>query len=414
MDSARTPRARTPSSSCDVLLGITTTDDAKGRERRLAARTTWLPTLQQHCTARFLVRAGSLRADRRRALLHEPNSTDGDLLRLPVAAHEERDGRILTLLAWFRMAPAICPSARWVAKSDDDTYIDAPGWTAHLRAIDASRGVSSLAVFGAVYWHTWNTQHFMGHSFDWAYNPREARRAIDYLEGGDASRAPNSGYRDVLERCRREGARGCGWCPVAANCSGPYPFVSGWLISLSAELAWRLAASPSVHEEEHGARRAAAEGPDLGKPMFEDMWLGSAIDRFVRDAPVTFVSSVHTTPSHAYFLNGEYERARGGRVGWVNSTFVFHNPHFRRIQKQLQRAHEATRPRVRCGSRADANLRGAFERYAADLAPTSGAAAGGAGLKRTLKRAARRAGDEAPLRSCCTVEEARAGRQESR
>lgn len=408
MDAALTPTYRAP---CDVLLGIMTTDDTKGRERRLAARTTWLPTLQNYCTARFLVRAGSLRAGKRRSLMKEPNSTAGDLLRLPVSAHAERDGRILTLLAWFRMAPAICPSARWVAKSDDDTYVHAPSWTAHLRAIDASRDVGSLTVFGAIFWHTWNTLHFMGHSFDWTYNPSEARRAIDYLEGGDTSRAPNSGYRDVLERCRREGAGGCGWCPVAANCSGPYPFASGWLISLSAELAWRLAASPSVHLEEHAARRAA-QGPDWGKPMFEDMWLGSAIDRFVRDAPVTFVSSVHTTPSHAYFLNGEYERARGGRVGWVNTTFVFHNPHFRRIQKQLQRAHEATRPLVRCGGRADPKLRRMFEGYAADLASVSASdagevARGGAWRQRARKGVAQRraVGDETPLRSCCSIDE---------
>jgi len=331
---------------CDVALGVLSTATPKGLLRRQLAYQTWVPPLQAdgRIALRFLVRAGNLTRKRRLNLQRE----ESKLLLIPLSGSgdAEFDGRIAALVAWLRTWPALCPTARWVAKMDDDVYLRSDAW---LSALHAIRPVHALATYGAHYFHSWNRRFFSPHSFSWTYEPDEAHRAADYLRG-NSSRATNAGYREALEFCRRRGIGECGWCIPASECTYGFPFVTGWLISLSAELAFRLASSPAVDADVIAARSVIRDwGP---AQAYEDIWLGYAVHALLsRLLPVSYVNADMEGGSH--FINGEWERKRGGRIAWKNTTFVVHNAATRRVHKQMLRAQAAVQPRLECSPRVD-------------------------------------------------------------
>ena len=80
-------------------------------------------------------------------------------------------GRVRSLWAWLRRARDRFPTARFVAKLDDDVYMVAPEWAAQLRLIAATLPPPRAIFYGFLAWHVWNTAHFVPHSFDFSYNP---------------------------------------------------------------------------------------------------------------------------------------------------------------------------------------------------------------------------------------------------
>ena len=207
---------------CYVAVGVMTVPHY--RNRRDAARQTWMTGSNVGSTVvvRFLIRAGGLHPD---VLAEAKREQDehGDMTFLPVASEHgspPQRGRVLTLHAWTRRATAVCPTARWVSKADDDVYIVTVDWEAQLRMIAAGREGRAM-LHGKVVWHNWNVKHFVPHSFDYSYNPDNWRRVIDYI-GGDESRARFPDERRRFELCRTHGARQCEWCPAEAECTGPF------------------------------------------------------------------------------------------------------------------------------------------------------------------------------------------------
>ena len=269
--------ARTPitfmaldASSCRVALGVMTIP--ANAKRRDAARQTWMATAGPQLLVRFLLRALGLPRRVRNELTDEQKRSK-DLWLLQVAGGSKADplnyvtrGRLLTLLGWFKLVPALCPGAEWVAKADDDAYIVTADWEAQLRLIRQSVAQPSV-LYGYLTWHNYDVSLYAPKSFSFTYAPGvHWRRAILFL-AGDASVARIPSETRELAACGAQPRR-CQHCVSLANCTGPFPFATGSLFSLSAPLAAHLAASPSVAAD---LQRTASLQPD--HTIFEDIWL---------------------------------------------------------------------------------------------------------------------------------------------
>lgn len=295
-------------------------------ERRSSARQTWMTAANIGATVavRFLIRAVGLSPDAQ-AQMQQEQAAHRDVLMLPVASSKRHPpkGRVLSLHSWFKQASVLFPKATWICKADDDVYIVAVDWEAQLRLIAAGKPDRAI-VHGKVVWHNWNVEQFMPHSFDFSYNPSNWRRVIDYL-AGDASKAHGADERHRFEVCRKRGAQACEWCPTERECTGPFPFVTGWLMTLSAPLARALATSEAVEAE---VGRATRLDRSWGPPILEDVWLGSAVHRLLPTTPVTWVQmdfahqfngdwpSVYAQRAARTFEHSEI-RDRRGAGGWV-------------------------------------------------------------------------------------------------
>jgi len=188
--------------------------------------------------------------------------------------------------------------------------------------------------------------------------------------------------RAALERCQRQGAAYCEWCPRADECAGPFPFVTGWLITLSRPLAKALATSTRVAADVQKAFRlnrtearvaAALRMERLGggrppgtAPILEDIWLGSVVHRFLSASlPITVVQMDST-----HFFNGNWparcQRLHvSRRCGYEwNTTIVYHHKEPRAVHRHVQSpwAHEQSRPAVQCSD----DSQGARYRYLLD------------------------------------------------
>ena len=110
------------------------------------------PNVGSTVHVRFLIRAGGMARSTRVALRSE--GADVLLLRRVAAEEHVIRGRVLVLLEWLRLSRQLYPTARWVCKADDDSYIVTPDWEAHLRLIDRGQvwlASSALAMLTATY-----------------------------------------------------------------------------------------------------------------------------------------------------------------------------------------------------------------------------------------------------------------------
>tara|TARA_B110001452_G_C15219688_1_gene422825 strand:+ start:34 stop:1218 length:1185 start_codon:yes stop_codon:yes gene_type:complete len=338
-------------SRCYAAIGVMTIP--KNIQRRHAARQTWMTAANVGSTVvvRFLVRALGLEPTVL-AEAQQEHAVHKDVLMLPVASgHTDQPprGRVLTLHAWMKSATTVCPTARWVCKADDDVYIVTVDWEAQLRLIRPLRENSAI-MHGKIVWHNWNVDSFMPHSFDYSYNWDHWRRVIDYL-GGNARRARGEEERKRFEVCRKQGARRCEWCTTEAECTGPFPFVTGWLITMSAPLAQALANSSAVEAEVERAQRLSR---NWGPPILEDVWLGSVVHRMLADRPVLFVQM-----DFAHQFNGDWPSVceaekRARNCGFeFNTTIVYHNKRTRMVHKHVTQeagAHVPPQPALKCAA----------------------------------------------------------------
>ena len=239
--------------------------------RRSILRVTWMSLLSNGSCAHFVVRtAGApVRVDR---LLVAEQREHGDVLRVDVPWNETRmRGPVLTLASWLRYAATRLPSVRFVAKVDDDSYLHAPGLARLLQNAVEGTAPHARTYIGTLTWYSWYAQQWDRCGFGWTW------------QGSDAMGKFCRNTTWAAARC----AGGCG--PAV----GPFPFAAGYLIILSAPLANAIAATPALARET--ARLSAATTLHTHKgfkhtQVFEDVWLGSFVHRFVYpDPPIAYV-----------------------------------------------------------------------------------------------------------------------------
>ena len=340
-----------PSPECRIALGVMTIPS--NVKRRDASRATWMADMTgQRLVVRFLLRALGLPRPLLETLTAE-HERKRDLALLPVAGGHGADrlnfvtrGRILTLLGWLRAAPALCPGAEWIAKADDDTYILTADLEAQL-SLARQTVPQPSALVGYLTWHNYDVSTWTPKSFSFSYPPPNAvnphwKRAIQFL-AGDASRA-----RSPEEAANLRAGSRCQHCVSYANCSGPFPFPNGALMSLSAPLAVHLSASALIEDDINRIASAWFQA-SVQHPIFEDIWLGAALHRFLPHVPVAWLQV-----GDMHFFNGEFDIGRGKDR---NSTTVYHNRRIKHVHQHVLEKRRLVvtpgRPQLQCSVPAD-------------------------------------------------------------
>ena len=197
----------------------------------------------------------------------------GDLLRVgSVAWNETRlRGPVLTLAAWLQHAASHLSGARFIAKVDDDSYLHAPDLAAMLKQL-LPQMPSTHVYLGTLTWYSWFADQWDRCGFGWTWRGSEN---VGHL-------CRNSSW--ARSRCQ---PRGCG------ASVGPFPFAAGYLMVLSTPLVAAIAASPALELEVRRLRAASQMVTHKGfqhSQIFEDVWLGSFVHRFVCGAaPIAWV-----------------------------------------------------------------------------------------------------------------------------
>ena len=301
-------------SSVVVAIGVVS---APGNvERRDASRRTWQrhPSVGHALQVRFVVRLPPALNDRQRREIREEQNTNQDLLLLRTGlvaiAQDELHGRVLALHGWLRRAPRLFPSASWICKADDDAYI-VPASFLHQLAHMQAEGLppkDTSVLHGWLGWSAWNPKTFI----------------------------PYVGSSFELNAC--EGKLGQpGW----EDCVGPFPFVSGWLISMSAHLASRLAQSRVVRAD------VARMVKTLHRPwcVLEDIWLGYQLHNSTEFGGVSWVGA-----EHGNVFNGiNAGRTFASPEKAHKTTYVYHHRDIMSAHLHASRAHTRPLPQLQCG-----------------------------------------------------------------
>jgi hypothetical protein len=293
------------------------------------------------------------------AALQQENRSYGDMLYLPVDANASGlQARVLSLYAWLQAAPLRYPHAFWICKADDDVYIVLPDWLSQLRMIESSRRVAALLarrepaeeaiVHGKILFHNMDAAAFTPKSFSFSFDSKgdQWQRAIRYA-AGDASVSRDANERERLELCRKLGEPSCSeWCARREDCVGPFPYPAGWLFSLSSALARQLGGLPAVQDD---VRRLETLARSWGPPVYEDIWLGAALHRWL--PPAAHLTLVQLDPTHTF--NGDWpgrcwRRMRQLKLETIrcdfefNTSIVYHTGRrndAKAVHAHLQRGH---------------------------------------------------------------------------
>ena len=132
---------------------------------------------------------------------------------------------------------------------------------------------------------------------------------------------------------------------LARDCRGPFPFASGWLISLSAVLARKVAHSQAADNDV----RRMLKHLQRNWTVLEDIWLGYMLHNRARDGAsfgdrVTWVGT-----EHGDVFNG----VNAGRVFASPSrafptTYVYHHPALAEAHSHAMASHVPPRPELQC------------------------------------------------------------------
>ena len=246
-----------------VFLAIGTVSAPEYLERRLAMRASWMQSPDTgsgklRTMSRFVVRSEHAPL----ALAHqlrEEQQRFADVLEVAVPWNETRfRGPVLALAAWILYA---APIAQWIAKTDDDVYLDIRNLEGLLRMLPAQQPI----LLGHITWFHWEAQTFFPVGTGWTF--------MQSFHAG--------------ARCRNA-------TRVSYACVGPFPFASGFLAVMSSPLAASIARPNGIIEKDVARLEALKPPPRLdGKPrtmVLEDIWLGSTIYRELPAKPLTYVS----------------------------------------------------------------------------------------------------------------------------
>ena len=259
----------------DPFLAVGVISAPEYYKRRAVLRSTWfdLPSLPEaSVSSTFVVRSAHAPAQLQVQLEQEVRR-HGDLLRVgSVAWNETRlRGPVLTLAAWLQHAASHLSGARFIAKVDDDSYLHAPDLAAMLKQL-LPQMPSTHIYLGTLTWYSWFPEQWDRCGFGWTWRGSEN---VGHL-------CRNSSW--ARSRCQ---PRGCG------ASVGPFPFAAGYLMVLSTPLVAAIAASPALELEARRLRVASQLVTHKGfqhSQVFEDVWLGSFVHRFVCGAaPIAWV-----------------------------------------------------------------------------------------------------------------------------
>ena len=235
-------------------------------QRRMAVRASWLrwpEVTEGQVAARFAVRCLGAPVWMEQVLQAE-TSRYADVACLAVPHNETRvRGPVLMLAAWLAYAPRTFPSAQFIGKCDDDSYLHIPRLLQLLRTV---RG-PPLVYLGKMAWFHWLPGIFEHIGF-----------------GYERSLANNAG-----KNCRNASSI---VAQQFGKCEGPFPFAAGYLIVVSTLLAATLTASPGLQADVARLARAPIMLKLNGKPqgaVMEDVWLGSIAYRYPL-GPITYVT----------------------------------------------------------------------------------------------------------------------------
>lgn len=221
----------------------------------------------------FVVRAANAPERLQRRLDAEAQRHD-DLLRVTSIPWNETRlrGPVLSLAAWLRFAASRLSLARFVAKVDDDSYLHAPDLAVMLQQVAQELPLSHVYI-GSMTWYSWFSKHWDRCGFGWTWR----------------------GAENVGQHCRNASwasARCQGLSPGCGPAVGPFPFAAGYLVVLSSSLVSSVAALPALHEELETLRHAQGLVTHKGyqhNQVFEDVWLGSFLHRYVTSTPIAFL-----------------------------------------------------------------------------------------------------------------------------
>ena len=166
-------------------------------------------------------------------------------------------GCIEKSFGWWAHATRAHPSAAFIAKTDDDAFVDLPSLVRLLRAVRAEPG-SPLVYGGWLQWTSWFERRYFG--CGWATSPLDALRERARRA---TARGANTALSTNAPRPTRE--------PISSPSSGRYPFAVGALEVMSGALAARVFGSPSVRilrarrDARLGDGGARAARPEVGR-----------------------------------------------------------------------------------------------------------------------------------------------------
>lgn len=234
------------------------------------------------------------------APLHAEMRAHADLVLLQTGVPMTRAWSPLhTTFLWFRHAVSVAPYAAssYVAKIDDDAFINVPVVVDHLRAL-----LDRSHVYYGRFWHA-------------AWEPANYTVSTAGRNAGEV-------YAKVGRGCLSSG-----------QCHGPYPFTSGTMQLLSHALALALASSPAAVADIERSRALVDRGTSA--PNFkalEDAWAGYAIYRLLgtdgRDARGPNVTITHASPHYSnvhddwgFVMHNFTVFVHWHRKGWTSAEF---------------------------------------------------------------------------------------------
>ena len=287
--------AATTASQAGILCAIGIISPPEFRARRDAIRRTWLSRVPHSMIVKFAVRAKSCENGSSTNGKHSASSTVSALVEesddvVPlrsVCVHEPRSrGAVLSIWAWLQHATVAYASAGFIAKTDDDTWLDVAALRRYLHVV--ARNGSSHVLLGTMYFTSWlidgDGLHETGGSFG---------HTCQASAKGDKNNAPR--LRDPLLN------------PRNATSTGPFVFTPGYLTVMSYPLTLMLTASSRLHDS---LQRIQSQGGSFG---LDDKWLGSAMQRHAQ-VPIQFVN---------LYLSGLMVDAFG--VHARSTTLLWHN-----------------------------------------------------------------------------------------
>lgn len=256
-----------------VLVAVGIISAPEFIKQRSASRHSWLRRIgQSPIVAKFVIRTlGAPPAIAK--LLALEQAAHGDMLQVKVPWDAGRlRGPVLCVAAWLAHVTHTISSARFVAKLDDDAFINVPQFVPWLAEVARAVPAPERVYLGPMSWFHWQPLIFERTGFGWSY-------ATSWLQG-QLCRNETA----AEERCRW---RGCG------ACVGPFPFASGYLTVLSAQLAAHLTADATLSDDVQRlaqAKELANGAGGVAHRVMEDVWLGSVIYRRPPEGPISYVA----------------------------------------------------------------------------------------------------------------------------
>ena len=239
-----------PSQMPDLLAAFGVVSAPEYLERRQGSRCSWLkwPSIGHSIVVRFVIRALHAPPAVERLLSLE-QAAHGDVFRVSVPWNETRlRGPVLSVAAWLSHATVEFAHARFIAKLDDDAYINVPELERLLWEVLRVSPSPERIYLGPMSWFHWYPRIFERSGFGWSYT-------MAWMLGQNC--------RNVTaaeERCRWQGCGGC---------VGPFPFASGYLAVLSTPLAVDVVGSATLHDDLSRLRAADALPTRSGGAQFK-------------------------------------------------------------------------------------------------------------------------------------------------